>query len=113
MSEDYRQYRKTIRTAWGAAAVVAGVSAVAGWGIVNQAWNQQWRRSPAANGDQRAAESPSENLRPRSRSSWPSWRVKSALKADTGTAVLLAIEALPDAANTNKRPYIVPRQNLS
>jgi hypothetical protein len=105
VSEDYRQHRRTIRTAWTAAAVLAGVSAAAVW---------QWRDAVAeraeaqANAEQaraNAAEAEANAKRAEAnlhQAQITQRRLIAGLAgqkraSDVGTAVLLALDALTDA----------------
>ena len=100
VSEDYRQHRRTMRTAWAAAAVLACVSMVALW---------QWQVAVTQRAEAQAnAEGAKVNLREAQigQSRFLADQARQRRAADTPTATLLALEALPDTAAGDDRPYV-------
>jgi hypothetical protein len=130
VSEDYRQYRRTIRTAWAAAAVLAFVSVAAVWqwqAAVAQrdravhaedAANKATAQAKASAEQAKAnaveakanADTAEANLRQaqigQSRYLADQARQQRTAAGGAGSAVLLALEALPDAAAGTARPYV-------
>jgi WD40 repeat protein len=122
VSEDYRQYRRTIWTAWAVVAVLAVVTVAAVW---------QWRtavaqrdRAVLAEGAAKKANAQAQvnaqqakanadkaeaNLREAQigQSRFLADQADQRREAgDAGSAVLLALEALPDASPGKDRPYV-------
>ena len=95
VSEDYRQYRRTIRTAWAVAAGLAVFAGVAAW---------QWREA-AHQRDQALANFRQAQIE-QSRELAELAAEKRTSKHDAVIAALLALEALPDAAGRSARPYV-------
>ena len=149
VSEDYRQYRRTVRTAWAAAAVLACVSAAALWqwrtavvqrdravqaeSAANKANAEAQANAKQARDNAQGAKANSEkaeanaeqakanadkaeanaetakaNLREAQtrESRFLADQARQQRSVDPGTAVLLALEALPDAAAQIPRPYV-------
>ena len=121
VSEDYRQYRRTIWTAWAAAAVLAWVSAAALWqwrtaivqrdravhaeGAANKANAEAQANAKQARDN--AAEAGANLLAAQLRElRFLADEASQQRTVDTGTAALVALEALPDAATGNNRPYV-------
>jgi hypothetical protein len=108
VSEDYRQYRQTIGTAWAAAAVLLFVAAAAVWGFY-QADQQRreaerQRQEAKLQRDQAVAELREAQIEQSRFLADEASRQR--VGADNGTAVLLALEALPDAVAGTARPYV-------
>jgi WD40-like Beta Propeller Repeat len=93
VSEDYRQRTRTIRTAWGAAAALA-VFDVAAVSLGLAAYYQR---------QQALAELRETQI---GQSRFLSDQALQNRTTDPGTAVLLALEALPDSAAGVNRPYV-------
>jgi hypothetical protein len=121
VSEDYRQYRRTIRAAWAATAVLAWVSAAALWqwrtaivqrdrAVYAEGAASEANAEAQANAKQardNAAEAEANLLAAQLRESrFLADEASQQRTVDTGTAALVALEALPDAATGNNRPYV-------
>jgi hypothetical protein len=93
VSEDSRQHRRTMRTAWAAGAALAVFAvAAASLGLVAYSQSQQ------ALAELREAQT--------TQSLFLADQSRQKRTNDPGTAVLLALEALPDSAAGTDRPYV-------